>query len=65
MYQKLERYDDSRASLSTWIYTITRNTVIDYYKKRKTQAVSFDEIVAFEYPYEMSADEELFGNLIV
>lgn len=37
VYQKLECYDESRASLSTWIYIITKNTVIDYYKKRKTQ----------------------------
>lgn len=35
VYRKLEYYDESRASLSTWIYSITRNTVIDYYKREK------------------------------
>lgn len=27
-------YDRCRGSLSTWIYTITRNTVYDYYRRR-------------------------------
>ena len=48
VYQKLECYDESRASLSTWIYIITKNTVIDYYKKRKTQLAFFDEITETE-----------------
>ena len=57
VYQKLESYNESRASLSTWIYTITRNTVIDYYKKSKTQSLSLDEVAAAEVPDESSADE--------
>ena len=40
VYEKLESYDESKASLSTWIYTITRNTLTDYYRTRKV----FDEI---------------------
>lgn len=40
VYEKLESYDESKASLSTWIYTITRNTLTDYYRTRK----AFDEI---------------------
>ena len=28
--RKLEDFDPSKASVSTWIFTITRNTVIDY-----------------------------------
>lgn len=64
VYQKLESYDESRASLSTWIYTITRNTVIDYYKKKKTLNVFADEITeAEEIPDEMPADEELLEDL--
>lgn len=63
VYQRLESYDGSRASLSTWIYTITRNTVIDYYKKRKTQPLPFDEIAAVEDHAEISAGEELLESL--
>lgn len=35
VFQKIDDYDGSKASVSTWIYTITRNTVIDYYRTRK------------------------------
>ena len=30
VYAQLDSYDESRASLSTWIYAITRNTVADF-----------------------------------
>lgn len=33
--QKLDTFDESLSSVSTWIYNITRNTVIDYYRTRK------------------------------
>lgn len=32
VYQKLDTFDETKASLSTWIYTITRNTLTDYYR---------------------------------
>ena len=32
IYSKLDTYDESKASLSTWIYSMTSNTVIDYYR---------------------------------
>ena len=33
VYRKMEAYDRGKAAISTWIYTITRNTVIDYFRK--------------------------------
>ena len=45
IYAKLESYDESKASLSTWIYTITKNTVIDYYKSRKNHEVLTESIL--------------------
>ena len=36
VYRCLPRYDAERASLSTWIYQITRFTLIDYLRKRRT-----------------------------
>ena len=36
VYQNLPTFDESRASLSTWIYSITRNAVIDYYRTKRT-----------------------------
>ncbi len=48
VYARLDRYDGSRASLSTWIYTITKNTVIDYYKSKK-HTEPLTELPAEEY----------------
>ena len=39
--QKLDSYDAAKASLSTWLYTITRNTVTDYFRTHRA-------VVAFE-----------------
>lgn len=36
VYEKLEKFDGEKASVSTWVYTITRNTVIDFYRTNKT-----------------------------
>ena len=35
VYSKLDSFNDKKASLSTWIFTITRHTLIDYYRTRK------------------------------
>lgn len=54
VYEKLDRFDDSKASLSTWIYTITRNTVIDHYRTQK-KFTPLDE----SYPAEDNVDSAL------
>ena len=33
--EKLDSFDESKASLSTWIYTIARNTLTDHYRVRR------------------------------
>ena len=35
VYEKLGSFDESKSSLSTWIYTIARNTLTDHYRTRK------------------------------
>lgn len=35
IYRKLGEFDPGKASLSTWIFSIARNTVIDHYRKTK------------------------------
>lgn len=39
VYSNLDQYDETKASLSTWIYTITRNTVYDYLKEMRDHPV--------------------------
>jgi len=34
IYQKLEHYDSTKASFSTWIYTITHNEVCNFFRAR-------------------------------
>ena len=53
--EKLSGYDESKASVATWIYTIANNTVIDYYRTHKI----FDEI-----PEEIAGTDEIDENLI-
>lgn len=33
--RKLDAFDPEKASLSTWIFTVTRNTVIDFFRRSK------------------------------
>ena len=53
--RKLADFDPAKASVSTWIFTITRNTVIDHYR-RSRPAEELDE--------NLSDDRELDENLL-
>ena len=33
--RKLEDYDEAKASVSTWVFTITRNTLIDHFRRNR------------------------------
>ncbi|MDO5331886.1 MAG: RNA polymerase sigma factor [Bacillota bacterium] len=35
VFERFDSFDKNKSSLSTWIYTITKNTLIDYYRTRK------------------------------
>lgn len=39
-------YDERRASISTWIFTIAKNVLIDYYRKRKYQTEDLNNQIA-------------------
>lgn len=55
VFQKLDTFDESKASLSTWIFTITRNTVYDFYGTRK----DFSEL-----PEDIATDSNIDENLL-
>lgn len=44
VYSKLDSFNSSKASISTWIFTIARNTLIDYYRTRKVDLELNDDI---------------------
>jgi RNA polymerase sigma-70 factor (ECF subfamily) len=52
------KYSSNKASFSTWIFSITRNTLIDYYRTNKThQQVSLDEVT--EMPSQDFSPQEM------
>ena len=53
--QKLDSYDPDKASVSTWVYIIARNTVTDYFRTRHAMVVLEDYIVD-ETPAELIND---------
>ena len=57
VYRKMESYDQSKAAVSTWIYTICRNTVIDYFRTSKP-VVELNENI----PSETEVDESLLNE---
>lgn len=46
IWKNLRKFDPKKASLKTWIYTIARNTAMDFLKKKK--AVVFSELSEYE-----------------
>ena len=56
--QKLNTYDPAKASLSTWVYTITRNTVTDFFRTRRTM-VALEDYMLDEVPARELTDEAL------
>lgn len=58
--EKLDTFDSTKAALSTWIYTITGNTVIDFYRMNK--AHSGIEEVEDSLGYVESGFDEILNN---
>ena len=56
--QKLDSYDPAKAALSTWVYTITRNTVTDHFRTRRTM-VEFADYMGGEAPSPDLTDDAL------
>ena len=55
VYEKLEFFDETKASLSTWIYTIARNTLTDYFRTRR---------VFSEVPEDIQSDSSVEADIL-
>ena len=60
VYEKINTFDETKASLSTWIYTITRNTLTDYYRCRKVT----DEVPETLQSEQSVEDEAVNGEML-
>lgn len=55
VFNGLSDFDEKKASLSTWIYTITRNAVIDYFRASKQLC---------ELPEELCSKDDTEQNIL-
>lgn len=55
VFNGLSDFDENKASLSTWIFTITRNAVIDYFRASKRLC---------ELPEELYSEDDTEQNII-
>ncbi len=62
--ERLSTYDESRASLSTWIYTITRSAVADYYRARRFHGEYMDYMEAIPDTADREEDHEALLTLL-
>ena len=58
VYHNIDAFDSKKASISTWIYSITKNTVIDYFRTRKEYCqLDIDKLA--DYSFSELVDAEL------
>lgn len=60
LLDKLNTFDESKANLNTWLYTIAKNSVTDYFRVHKVNVSVDDE----ENPIDLPVDYELEKNII-
>lgn len=48
VYENLDAFDEKQASASTWVFTITRNTLIDYFRTRHVSAEIPETFAVYE-----------------
>ena len=63
MFEKFSSFDQTKASVSTWVYTIARNTLIDFFRTRKVYGELGDEDVVEEDAYQEILNEETLSEL--
>lgn len=63
VYQKFDTFDQTKASVSTWIYTITKNTVTDFFRTRHVHSEIEEDILDEGDEYQGILDEETLNEL--
>ncbi len=52
------KYDSGKATFSTWIFSIARNTIIDYYRRRGREKKLQGEVQPKDITFSKSVEEE-------
>ncbi len=63
VFEKFSSFDQTKASVSTWVYTIARNTLIDYFRTRKVFDELGDEDIVEEDAFQGILKEETLDEL--
>jgi len=45
VHENLNEYDNSQSKMKTWVFTIAKNHLIDYFRKRKLDTTSMSDLV--------------------
>ncbi len=63
IFEKFDTFDQSKASVSTWVYTVARNTMIDYFRVRRVHEEIAEEDIVEDDTYQGILDEETLDEL--
>ena len=63
VFRKIDDYDQDKAGIGTWIFTITRNTVIDYYRKARPSEELDENLVGDSTVDVAMLNEDTLGEL--
>ena len=63
IYKKYASFDSRKASISTWVFTITRNTLVDYLRRYRPWEELYESIVSDEMVDDHLMTDELLGEL--
>ncbi len=59
---KIDTFDDSKATLNTWLYTIARNSVTDYFRAHKITLSVDNEDSPINLPVDFEMEKEIIKN---
>ena len=57
IWRNIKKFDHKKANFKTWIFTITRNTITDYLRKKKM--INFSSLDKEEEKFEDSIEDEV------
>jgi RNA polymerase sigma-70 factor (ECF subfamily) len=63
VYEKFSSFDQTKASISTWVYTIARNTLIDFFRTHRIYDELGDEDMVEEDAFQGILTEETLDEL--